>query len=208
MTNITSIEISATIGYIARIIFTVFLLAYKLENLYKFVSRTCVFPRIGWIFTPFMSSFLLTVLVYDFEDCSQMSDMISTDTANWLSSTYRMIALILFAVLFLIYVIKFARGRPRKKKIVTSLYLLLILCGTIGSMVGFMATFELISQNKMYPLLMFDMYSFLLMILFLLIGVFRRQRDDSTSSSITYSLLAFTIYMRSLSTSSSIAPEN
>lgn len=169
-----SIEIVATLGYVVRLIFTAILLIAKVINLYKFISRTNCFPKIGAIYAPFMSSLLLTIIVYDYENCTKISDIFSLQSAFELISSYSVIIIIVLSCLLVIQVTSIIKKRNRRSKFFTVLTLLLTLCIVLGSFVGLISEIEVLKHGKANAFVLFDLYSFCVALVFIIMNAGKR----------------------------------
>ncbi|CAG9315616.1 unnamed protein product [Blepharisma stoltei] len=169
-----SIETATTLGYIIRLIFTAILLIAKIINLYKFIARTNVFPKVGALYAPFMSSVLLTVIIYDFDNCSKVSHIFSLESSLELSGIYSVIILAVLIGLVSIKIITYVQKRSQRYKIFTVLTLLLTLCIIVGSLIGLISEIEILRNDKPYAFVLFDLYSFCIALVFLGVTEWKR----------------------------------
>ncbi|CAG9311659.1 unnamed protein product [Blepharisma stoltei] len=169
-----SIEAATTLGYIIRLIFTAILLLTKVVNLYKFIARTNVFPKIGALYAPFMSTVLLTVIIYDFDSCNEVSSIFSLKSSTDLCSAYSAIILAVLAGLFTIKIVTLVQKRAQRYKIFTILTFILTFGIIVGSLIGLISEIEILRKDKVYTFVLFDLYSFCIAIFFILISVEKR----------------------------------
>lgn len=67
---------------------------------------------VGAIYAPAMSALLLTLVIYDYDDCTELSEVIPVELAIDIISTYSVV--ILFFVIFAV-VIWFLRRKKNKQ---------------------------------------------------------------------------------------------
>lgn len=169
--EISYLDISfwATIGYVMRLVFTLLLAVSKGINLYRFVSRTQIFPRVGALFTPFMSSLLLTTVMYDYNTCSEVSSIFPIEIANDILTICSLVSTAMIIILSIILLVRYATGHQRNEsneKAYKFFNYFFTFCIVLGSMVGLVASVDLYTRDKLPVFLLFDTYSFVIVILF------------------------------------------
>lgn len=157
----------ATLGYIVRLILSFYLMICKVFNLYKFLLKNSEFPKVGAVYSPCMTALLLSVLVYDFEECSEISNIFSLNLALDLISGYSVIFLVLIlGVIVANIMIHILRMINRKHVSLTVLILLVSLSVILGCAVGLIICIELLRQGKVYVFLLYDLFSFIIALVF------------------------------------------
>lgn len=171
--NINKLSVTAwtSVGYSLRIIFSLWFFSKKFSNLYKFISRVHLYPRIGVLQSPIMSTLLLSVIVYDFRKCEENSNLFTVNSARLLLSWYSMSTILLVAGLGLLHVISYLKRRDHKNRVFvifrTSFWLILV----IGCSVGVVAGLEMVKNQKITLFTAFDLYSFFISLVALLVGI-------------------------------------
>lgn len=168
----------ATLGYIVRLILSFYLMISKVYNLYKFLLKNSEFPKVGALYSPCMTALLLSVLVYDFEECSEISSIFSLNLALDLISGYSVIFLVLIILVIVANImIHILRMMNRKHVSLTVLILLVSLSVILGCAVGLIICVELLRQGKMYVFLLYDLLSFIIAVVFGLGSGYRKICD-------------------------------
>lgn len=165
--DLVSVKIWTTVGYAVRVSFTIYLLATKFVNTKKFLENNQKFPKVGAVYTPFMSTLLLGIIVYDYNDCDEVSNIFSLDTANDLISYYSVFILVLIISFSVVVVFDRYIPRSRKRKIMNSITFILTFLIIFGALIGLLAIIELLNNHKVMIFLLFDLYSFAIMLLLL-----------------------------------------
>jgi hypothetical protein len=166
-----------TVGYSLRVFFTAVFFISKVANLYRFISRKHSFPRIGAFYSPLMSTLMLSVIVYDFSTCTQISDIFSIDSAKKLISWYSILVIVFFTAVLAIYLVLHATHRTNRSTLVLVFKLIIGLLVVAGCTVGVVANLEMFKKRQ-YPLFsVFDMYSFLLSLVAGVLILIKRYRE-------------------------------
>lgn len=156
------LQVWGTIGYIVRLILSFYLLISKILNLYKFIEKNDKFPKIGAIYSPCMTTLLLSVLVYDYDECSEISSIFSLNLALDLISGYSVIFLVLILLVILAnFLIHIVRLITKKHAYLTVLILLLSLIVIVGCALGLIICIELLKDGKVYVFILYDLVSFI-----------------------------------------------
>lgn len=151
-----------TVGYTLRIIFTVAFLIRKIMSLYKFVAKNHSFPKVGAFYSPLMSTLLISVIVYDFQRCEELSDIFTISSARRLLSWYSMIIIVVWGVLITLLIISFINKKLHRGKLYRLLTIAFGIIIAIGSLIGVIANFEMVKKGKITLFSAFDLYSFAL----------------------------------------------
>ncbi|OMJ88023.1 hypothetical protein SteCoe_10091 [Stentor coeruleus] len=184
-----SVKAWTTVGYILRIIFTIMFMIRKISNLYKFIARKHTFPKVGAFYSPLMSTLLISVIVYDFQKCEELSDIFTLNSARRLLSWYSMIILVVLAGLLILFIIALAKKKNHRSKAYKVLLFIFGLVITIGSLIGIIANLEMVKKNKITLFSSFDLYSFGVSFIALLTTLISRfKKHDSPNVSAISSL--------------------
>jgi hypothetical protein len=149
-----------TIGYAFRCLLSAGLLYYKATNLFDFLARTKPFPRLGALCAPFMSMLLLTVIVYDYHHCDEISSLIPLSFAIDVIAMYVLLLVALIVVWGGVYLYEYITKKQRSKCVRNTLRVTAWGCVGFGGTIGILATVEQIRLNKLMLFLLFDTYSF------------------------------------------------
>ena len=119
----------------------------KIMNLYNFVAGKHLYPRIGAFHSPIMSTMLLSVIVYDFSACEQISDIFSIASAWQLLSWYSIIIIIGLSLFVILFIICLLLKRNYNNRIFISLKFLFALAVIVGCSIGVVTNIEMIKKR-------------------------------------------------------------
>jgi hypothetical protein len=165
-----------TVGYSLRILFTSLFFLSKVINLYKFLSKKHSFPRIGAFYSPLMSTLLLSIIVYDFQTCQQLSEIFSISSAEGLVSWYSILVIVFVGGLLVIYIICYITKRSQKNKLICLLKIVLGLIVVVGCLVGIIANVEMMAKRRLHFFSAFDLYSFFISVVAGGVALFNRYK--------------------------------
>ena len=172
--NEISIKTWTAVGYSLRVLFTVVFFIQKIKNLSNFISRKDIFPQIGAFCSPIMSTLLISVIVYDFKSCQQISDIFSISSAKNLLSGYSIVVIIIIACFVAGNIISFATKRNHRNKVFIIFQGISVITIGIGCFIGVIAGFEMIKKQRISLFSAFDLYSFLISMLVLVFSLVYR----------------------------------
>lgn len=187
--NRFSVKAWTTVGYVLRIVITTVFMLRKIVNLYKFIARKHTFPKVGAFYSPLMSTLLISVIVYDFQKCEELSDIFTLNSARNLLSWYSMIIVVVWVCLLILFITALAKKKNHRNKAFKVLMFISGLVVTIGSLIGIIANLEMVKKNKITLFSSFDLYSFAVSLIVLLAALINRfKKQDSPNISAISSL--------------------
>lgn len=154
-------HVIVSVGYAFRCCMSLWLLYYKTRNMFDFVARERPFPRLGSLCAPFMSMLLLTVTVYDYRDCKELSSLIPVSVAMDIIAVYVLLILCLTGVWGGVRLYEVISKRERKKWVQKTMKIVAWGCVGFGGTLSFVVTVEQIRVNSLTLFLLFDTYSFI-----------------------------------------------
>ena len=93
-----------------------------------------------------MSTLLISVIVYDFKSCQQISDIFSISSAKNLLSGYSIVVIIIIACFVAGNIISFATKRNHRNKVFIIFQGISVITIGIGCFIGVIAGFEMIKK--------------------------------------------------------------
>jgi len=153
-------HVIVSVGYAFRCCMSLWLLYYKTKNMFDFVARERPFPRLGSLCAPFMSMLLLTVTVYDYRHCKELSSLIPVSFAMDIIAVYVLLILCLTGIWGGVRLYEVISKRERKKWVEKTMKIVAWGCVGFGGTLSLVVTVEQIRVNSLTLFLLFDTYSF------------------------------------------------
>ena len=154
-------QVIVSVGYAIRCCMSLWLLYYKSTNTFDFVARKRPFPRLGSLCAPFMSMLLLTVTVYDYQHCTELSSLVPVTFAMNIIALYVLLILCLGGVWAGVSLYEIITKKERKRWVGKSMKIVAWGCVGFGGTLSLVVTIEQIRVKSLTLFLLFDTYSFI-----------------------------------------------
>lgn len=153
-------HVIVSVGYAFRCLLSLWLFYYKSVNMFDFVARKRPFPRLGSLCAPFMSMLLLTVTVYDYRHCKELTSLIPVSFAMDIIAIYVLLILCLTGIWGGVRLYELISKKERKKWVGKVMKIVAWGCVGFGGTLSLVVTVEQIRVNSLTLFLLFDTYSF------------------------------------------------
>ena len=157
---LVAVQVIVTVGYGFRCAISAGLILFKVVNMYEFVARKRPFPRLGAVYAPFMSMLLLSVIVYDYRHCTELSTLIPVTFAIDVIAIYILLLIVLLTLWFTVVLYEMVTKKKRSRCLGKAIKVVSWGCIGFGGTMGIVIMIEQIRMSKMTLFLVFDTYSF------------------------------------------------
>ena len=107
-----------------------------------------------------MSTFVLSIIVYNFQNCGGNSRIFSIDSAYEIVSWYSVTVLVLICGFSAVYAASYCRKESHKNKVFAFLRGCAWIVGITGCIIGLVTDIEMIQNENITIFSAFDIYSF------------------------------------------------